>query len=375
MTILQRAAAASREIESNAGATAFASWAIALARAARTGATPLEAFKALNPRSAYLAAIEGDLARQKAAVDAGTSDGWGGELVAPQTLASAFVAVLRPQTVLGRLAGARRVPTNVRAPRATSGSAVGWVGENKPIPASALAFDAITIDSFKISGLVFATRELVELSTPAAAGLVRDDLLAGVAAFEDAALLDPTAVAQAGISPASVTSGAQQIASAGTSAENALTDIGRLIEALYGCNLIAPYFIMRPLTAAKMALLRLASGGGYAFPGLGPLGGSILGIPVLTSTGVAESDASPQTSSIVMIDASELIVADSDELALDVARHAAVQADSAPDDPVTASTVLISLWQQNLYGWRVVRPINWTMRRAGCVATLTGVNY
>jgi hypothetical protein len=34
---------------------------------------------------------------------------------------------------------------------------------------------------------------------------------------------------------------------------------------------------------------------------------------------------------------------------------------------------MVSLWQHNLEAWRVVRPINWQMRRPGAVAVLTGV--
>jgi len=373
MTILQRAAAVSREVETNAKTTAFAQWAIALVHSKKLNIEPVAAFRTLYPRSVYLPSIESDVERHKAAVAAGATDNWGAELLAPQTLASAFIAALRPLTVLGRLAGARHVPVNVKIPRQTTGAAVGWVGETKPIPASALALDVAELAPYKVAGIVFASRELVTLSSPDAAGLVRDDLLAGVAAFEDAALLDPSAVAVAGVSPASITFGAPTISASGSIAETAVTDIGRLLDALYGSNLVAPYFITRPRTAARLGSLQLASGGGFAFPGLGPNGGQILGIPVLTTTALAETETSPQTSSLVLIDAAELIVADGDQVALDIAANATVQADTAPDDPAVDTTVFISLWQQNLLGWRVVRPVNWLMRRPGAVAVLTGL--
>lgn len=312
----------------------------------------------------------------KAAVTAGGLDDFGLLLANPtyRLMASAFVEALRPLTILGRLTGYRSVPTQVKVPRQTAGSEPSWVGERKPIPVKRLDFDSFELDDHKLAGIVVSTLELATLARPDATGLIKNDLLAGVAAMMDRALLDPTAAATAA-SPASVTYGAQQIVSAGTSAENAVSDVNRLIEALYGSNLVSPHLVTTPRVAARMATLRLASGGGYAFPSLGARGGEILGIPVITSASVPESDSSPQTGSIVLIDAAELIVADGSAIFLDTSTQANLQLDGAPDDPADASTVFESLWQKNLVGWRVVRPINWAMRRSGCVATLTGVSY
>ena len=63
------------------------------------------------------------------------------------------------------------------------------------------------------------------------------------------------------------------------------------------------------------------------------------------------------------------------EISLDLGQHASIQLNTTPDNPVTAATVATSLFAQNLGAWRVVRPINWMMRRAHAVATLTGVGY
>ena len=52
---------------------------------------------------------------------------WAGALAPYQVIASEFIEALRPQTILGRMAGMRRLPLNVRVLRATAGTSVGWV--------------------------------------------------------------------------------------------------------------------------------------------------------------------------------------------------------------------------------------------------------
>ena len=47
----------------------------------------------------------------------------------------------------------------------------------------------------------------------------------------------------------------------------------------------------------------------------------------------------------------------------------------APDNPATASTVMTSLWQNNLIGLRAERTINWGKRRAEAVEYINGANY
>ena len=65
---------------------------------------------------------------------------------------------------------------------------------------------------------------------------------------------------------------------------------------------------------------------------------------------------------IVLLDAAELIVCDTDEIRLLDSQHASIQLNTTPDNPATASTVADELVSANLVAWRVVRPINWTMR-------------
>ena len=65
-----------------------------------------------------------------------------------------------------------------------------------------------------------------------------------------------------------------------------------------------------------------------------------------------------------------MFVAD-DGIEIDISSDASLQMDSAPDAPPTASTVLVSLCQLNLRGFRVERFVNWATT-TGAVKYLAG---
>ena len=249
-----------------------------------------------------------------------------------------FVHALRPMTILGRLSGFRRVPARIKVPRATAGSTVSWAGEGKPIKVSRAILDTIELDHFKLAGIVATTAELARFSTPAAEELVRVDLLAATAAMTDQAFLDPDAAEVAGVSPASITYAAAKFTASGTAAENVVADLRLLFEELVGNGITMrfPYFLMSSRTAFRLSTIM--TDGGLAFPGIGARGGELFGVPVLTSTSVSDSDESPALSNIVLMDAGELLLADSDEATIELSTQSTLQLDDAPDDPVTAST-------------------------------------
>jgi HK97 family phage major capsid protein len=67
----------------------------------------------------------------KAAVSAGTTTDttWAGALVQYQNFAGDFIDYLRPQTIVGRIPGLRRVPFNIQVGGQTSGGSASWVGQ------------------------------------------------------------------------------------------------------------------------------------------------------------------------------------------------------------------------------------------------------
>ena len=313
----------------------------------------------------------------KAAVDAGTTTDatWAGPLVYAQNMSSEFIELLRPETVVGRIQGLRKVPFNVRMPRQTAGSTAGWVGEGLPKPVSALAFDTVTFPYSKIAGIVVLTEELVRFSNPSAEARVQQDLIETIAQFTDEQFLDPNKAVSANVSPASVTNGVAPTVSTGTSVAQIAADVSAML-AMYdtGMRQRNPVWVMHPRTARALSLTRTTQDL-FAFPGITPTGGTFFGIPVITSTSVGAADVgSPAVSQtqIILIEASEIFLADDGQVALDVSREASVEMDGAPSSP---STTLVSLWQNNMVGLRAERFIHWAKRRADAVAVMSAVTY
>lgn len=216
----------------------------------------------------------------KAAVNAAstTDSSWAGPLVPLAPLAAAFMDLVRPRTVLGRLIGVRKAPFNTRFTVQTSGTLGGWVGENKPTPVGVLAFAANTLTVSKLGLIVPLTAELVRSADPAALPLIERDMVNGIAQGSDAAFLDPAVAAVAGTNPASVTNGTTEVPSGGSTAALVEADLLALIAAVNGGTLTAPAFVLKSETAIYLSRLRDV-GGARTFPDIGFSGGSIGGFP------------------------------------------------------------------------------------------------
>lgn len=312
----------------------------------------------------------------KALIEPGTTNdpAWAAPLAPITTIASEFVALLRPATVVGRLAGYRPVPFAIRFPVQTAGASVGWVGQKRPSPVGELEFEESTLSHSKVGGIVVITDQLAASSDPAAESIIQTDLIAATAQFMDEQLLDPTVAEISDTSPASITFGAPAFVSSGSDMDSVEADLKLLVASLNdaGIRFIAPYFVMRPSTALHLATLRdVAAGGARLFPGMGVKGGEIWGIPVLVSANVPVEADTSYASCIVLVDAAEMLLADGG-IDLDASKQASLQMKTDPD---TGAQRLVSLWQSNCVGARITRFVRWKMRRAGAVAVLTGVTY
>lgn len=323
----------------------------------------------------------------KAAVAAGTTTDttWAKPLVEYSNMASEFAELLRPATILGRIDGLRRVPFNIKVPRQTGGASASWVGEGAPKPVSSLAFDSITLGHTKVAGIVVMTEELVRFSNPAAEDIVRRDLVETIGGLIDKDFVDPDKAAVSGVSPASITNGVTPVVASGTSADNLRADVQALMANFIAANmsLSGAVWIMTETQALAIAMM-LNPLGQPEFPGLsisGGTAGTFFGIPVILSENIpAQSEvtgppAIPAGSRIILAKASEIMLADDGQVMLDASNQASLQMDSAPTNPPTATTVMVSLWQMNMVGIRAERFINWTKRRAGAVQYITGAAY
>jgi HK97 family phage major capsid protein len=318
----------------------------------------------------------------KAAVAAGntTDAAWAKPLVEYQNMASEFAELLRPATIIGRIPGLRNVPFNIKIPRQTGGSSVGWVGEGKPKPVSALSFDQVSLGMAKTAGIVVITDELARASSPSAEGVVRDDLVAQTAQFLDSQFVDPAKAASAGVSPASITNGVTPVVASGTDADAVRADAKELMGKFLTANLslAGAVWIMTEMQALGLALMTNPLGQ-PEFPGLqinGASGGTFMGLPVILSENIpANATSGSEGTRIILAKASEILLADDGETMLDVSSEASLQMDSAPDAAPSATTVFVSLWQMNMIGIRAERYINWAKRRAGAVQYIDSANY
>ncbi len=303
----------------------------------------------------------------KAAVAAGTTldATWASPLSPLSPLAQlpeAFVELLRPRTLLGRIPGLREVPLNVSVRAQTTGGTYGWVGQGAPTSVTKSDFASVTLTAAKAGGIVVVSRELAELSTPSAIAVMREEMLRGTQQFLDGQFIDPAVAAVANVSPASITNGAGTSASAGTSQANAATDLQTLLTAFIAANpnVENMALLMKPANAAALARATNT-------PTLGLTGGTIYGIPVIVSGAVGDR--------LIALDASMILVGDEGRIDVDISNQALVQMDSAPSDPTVAGTVLVSLFQMNQIGLKITRFISWKRVATTAVHYISGAAY
>jgi len=306
-----------------------------------------------------------------------TDTTWASPLVEYTNLASEFVDLLRPATIIGRIPGLTRVPFNVKIPRATTDPTVNWVGEGKVKPVSSMAFDSITLDHTKVAGIVPITEELLRFSSPSAEMLIRNALVAAVAYLTDRDFLDPTKAEAVGVSPASITNGVTPITATGTTADALRDDLGTLLSEYAEANmgLSGLVLVMTAQQAIKISLMR-NSLGQKEFDTIGIGGGTLEGIPVVISENIVSTGGSPVDGGlIVAINAPEILLADDGQVNVDMSREASLQMETTPDSPASASTVLTSLWQHNMVAFRAERMIHWKARRSGAVQFIQNAKY
>lgn len=312
-------------------------------------------------------------------VTAGTTTDttWAAPLVVADNLASEFVSLLVPATIIGRIPGLTRVPFNVKIPRETTGASVNWVGEGAIKPVSSMAFDSITMLFHKVAGIVPITQELMRFSNPAAEGLIRDSLIKAIAYLTDRDFLDPAKALQTGVSPASITNGVTPIQATGITSAALLADLGSLITAYTAANynISNLVLIMSSSQAWKIGTMLNALGQNM-FPGMGAGGGTLMGVTVVTSENLVAAGGSPVDGSIIVaLSAPDVLLADDGGVTIDASTEASIQMDTTPDSPATASTVTVSAFQYNMVFIRAERFVTWLKRRSDAVQYINGAKY
>ena len=306
----------------------------------------------------------------KAAVSAMTTSA-PGELTATP-VGYLFSEMLRPLSLLGRMVGTRPVPFNVRTLSQAGGVTANWIGEGLPIPVSKADFDVgTTLTWAKVQSLSVHTKELARSSAPNVEEVLARDALRAAAVAIDSALVDAD---NAGTTakPASISNGATTYTSGGSTAALIDADLTKALAVLNNAtiDLASAYWLLAPRTAVYLSLLR-GSGGALSYPTVTARGGTLAGIPVLTSVACMDV-SSPTEANILLVAADEIDLADDGAGVIEISEQASLQ---LLDGPLTGAAQMVSLWQHGLVALRCTRTINWRMRHAAGCAVVQGCQF
>lgn len=309
----------------------------------------------------------------KAAVaGGGTGSGeWGAELAQSDTKYTGdFVDYLWSMTIFDRLP-LRPVPERIHI-KGSDGVATGyWVGESKAIPVSKGDASDVELTPLKVGAIAVCSKELIESSDPSAELWIRDMLVKASAQRVDQTFLSATAAA-AGVSPAGILNGLTPIAPSGTDADAVRADLMSLYAPhLAAKNASGLVQIMTPSMAKALQLLR-NSLGQREFPDIRADGGTLEGDQVFTGDNVTPGDW-------ILLKPSEIWKIGERAVEVSMSDTATIEQDDAPqgagDTPTAASATLMSLWQTENVGFKVVRPINFKLRRPSAVTYLANAEY
>ncbi|MCO9048763.1 phage major capsid protein [Acinetobacter sp. UC24323] len=287
----------------------------------------------------------------KAVVGTTTSSDYSA-LVNSRVLATEFIDLLRPRTIIGQMKGFRKVPFNITVPTKTNSSIVNWVGEGQKKPVTNLSFGKTSLTFAKIAGIVPFTDELGRFSDPNVDEMVLRDLQDTILEFMDDQFLNPTK-AETTDSPASVLNGVDKITASGVTADAIRTDLRKLRAKLISANisLTGVYYVMSETMASFLSDLVDALGNPI-FKGMdAPVGEKTLkGLPVVESEKAGKW--------IALVKPSEILLADDGGIDLSISTEATLEFNDGTND------VSVNLWQENMVGVRAERYVRWKKRHA-----------
>jgi HK97 family phage prohead protease len=317
----------------------------------------------------------------KANVPAGTTltGNWAANLIGAETggaAVGAFLEYLRPRTILGRfgtngIPALRSIPFRVPIITQTGAGAGYWVGEAKAKPLTSFNFTRTTLAPLKVANICVLSMENVRFSSPSSDAIVRDQLVAALAARLDTDFITPAKTAVANVSPASITNGAASIVSSGDDADAIRLDIRSLMAKFNAANnpVTSGVFIMTSACAAALAMM-VNPLGQQEFPSMSPTGGTVYGMPVIASDYVPAAV-------VVLVNASDVFLGDEGGFQVDTSQEASLEMSDAPtgDAGAPTATSLVSMFQTNSVAVRAERIINWMRARTQSVAYLTSADW
>jgi hypothetical protein len=181
--------------------------------------------------------------------------------------------------------------------------------------------------------------------------------------------------------PGAVTYGipATQVrAASGTTAAALRADFAALMDPLFTANVntMDAVWVTSPYMAMKIGMIN-TSLGTREFPDINMNGGSLFGLPVVTSMSAYVSGSPDYGHMIVLVKPSDIFLADDGGMDVSISREASIQMDDAPtvDTSTPTATSLVSMWQTESLAIKLVRYINWKRRRSTAVGYIRSAAY
>lgn len=260
-------------------------------------------------------------------------------------IAENFIQCMRDFSVPLRLAGLRRVP--MRTKLFVSGGGVQAVrfAEGSAIPVLAGSWTSTTLTPKKHGGIVVSTDELIKSMTATASEALQQDLAEAVAESENRSFVSPDDVG-------SVLYGASHFTGTGSTLAAIDADLKSVLDLCEG----ARAWVMTKESATFLSLVR-GTGGARAYPEITVDGGTLQGLPVLTTKACAQ-DGSPITRVIGVLAPSQILWADEGVVRLSVSSDAMLEMSDAPTGDAlapTASGGMVSMWQEDCVGLKGIR--------------------
>lgn len=262
--------------------------------------------------------------------------------------------------------GLSLVPANVPFLASVTDPASGWVGQSKGVPVSRAVLDRSVLQAKKIASLLVLTQELIDSADPRVETMILNMMLRSARLVADAAISDPANTGSADV-PAAITSAATPIAST----DKIANDVEAALAA-FGGSLETACWWTNPNTAAQAGLRAGAFG---AAADLGALGGRLAGLPCYVSAGVPISTG---TSPLILLDRASVALVDE---GYEIVRstHGTVEMKDNPagatDTPVSMTSKIVSLFQEDAVGLMLIRRVNWHLADPNAVVIVTGANY
>ena len=308
-----------------------------------------------------------------------TVPGWAQEL-AQQTYAE-LMPQLIPQAVYTRFAAkgltlqfGRAAKIVIPTRSVTPTIAGSFVGEGMAIPVRIGAFTSQNLTPKKLAVITVWTREMDEHSTPAIEGVLREAIQTDTSVAIDSVLIDANPATNT--RPAGLLNGvAAQTPTTGPGLPAIIGDLKLLVGVLTTStkgNIRAPVWLMNP---GEMLSASLANTNGI-FPFKAEIGaGTLLNIPIIDS-------ATIPTRTVILVDAADFVTAGGAGPRFELSDSATLHMeDTNPlelvgtGSPGTVASPQRSLFQTDSIALRMIMPLNWLMRRSGCVAWVNNVNW